>query len=126
MSAAANVGSSWAKICPLWTTSPTETSMERTIAVSNGCTTSVEDRATTTPVAVTTRSTLMTEARTANPIIMLLMIRVRLRAIRGIGMLMIAVDGDWYSRMAGRVGSSRSAVARLIAPEEGRGKSCMT
>jgi hypothetical protein len=58
--------------------------------------------------------------------IMLLMVSVMLRAMRGIGMLMMADEGDWYSRMIGKVGSSRSSFAVLIALEEGRGESCMT
>src|ERR1700761_7844774 len=86
----------------------------------------VESRAMTRPVAVTTRSTLTVAARIPRTTIMLPMVMTKPRAIRGIGMLMIAVEGDWYSRMAGRVGSSRSAATLLIALEEGRGKRCMT
>ena len=56
---------------------------------------------------------------------MLLNVSVMFRAIGGIGILMIAVDGDWYSRMAGSVGSERSAATVLIALDEGRGKSGM-
>ena len=39
---------------------------------------------------------------------MLVMIQTMPRATRGIGALMIAVDGDWNSRITGSVGSLRS------------------
>jgi hypothetical protein len=48
----------------------------------------------TTPSAVTTLSTLIVAANIASITIMLLMVRVNPRAIRGIGILMIALDGD--------------------------------
>ena len=97
------------------------------MAVSSGCTTTVAERATTTPEAVTTlidlyhprhdeqRHDHAADRQAAKP-----------RAIRGIGMLTMALDGDWYSRMTGSVGSSRSSRVVLIALDEARGESCMT
>ena len=72
ISAVAKVGSRRASTWPAWTTSPGFTSIERTMAVSSGWTTIVGERATTTPVAVTTRSTSITPARTHIAAIMLL------------------------------------------------------
>src|SRR6185437_6359701 len=47
------------------------------------------------------------------------------RANAGFGIPVIAVDGDWNSRIAGSVGSSASTTAVLIALDEGRSESCM-
>src|SRR5271170_7586795 len=47
------------------------------------------------------------------------------RAERGISAVVIAMDGDWNSRMAGSVGSPRSSAIVLIALDEGRSESCM-
>src|ERR1700722_16652745 len=86
----------------------------------------VAERAITLPCAVTTLSTLMIviaakHASTIEP-----MIQLMPRATRGMGALTIAVDGDWYSRITGSVGSPRSATVVLIAVEEVRGKRGMT
>ena len=64
------------------------------MAVSSGWTTIVGERATTTPAAVTTRSTWMTPEMTHITTIMLLSVRVKPRASRGIGILTMAVEGD--------------------------------
>ncbi len=68
--------------------------IERTIAVSSGCTTMVGARATTLPCAVTTLSTLITVIARKHRITMLPTVQLTPRAMRGTGALTIAVDGD--------------------------------
>src|SRR5689334_19991894 len=92
--------------------------MERTIEVSSGWTTIVASFEMTLPCAVTTRSIWMTDARMKQVMTIVPTVQAMPRATRGIGALTIAVDGDWYSRMIGRVGSPRSATAVLIAVDE--------
>src|SRR5215210_5257945 len=100
--------------------------MVRTMDWSSGCTTMVGDCDTTLPGVVTTLSTSITPRATKHAATMLLTTREMPRAARGTGTLVMAVEGDWNSRIAGRVGSSRSASSVLVALEEGRSESCMT
>src|SRR6202030_1680526 len=104
-SAAAKVGSSFAKTSPALTCWPSRTSIERTIAVSNGCTKIVGAFETAMPCTITTWSTGISPIVVIITITRLVMTHTVPRAERGIGALMIAVDGHWNSRIAGKVGS---------------------
>jgi hypothetical protein len=104
-SADANVGSRRANTSPARTRCPSCTSIERTIAVSRGCTRIVADRETTIPRAVTTWSIGINALATIRAATMPVIIHEMPRAERGMGALMMAVDGHWNSRIAGRVGS---------------------
>ena len=105
-SAAAKVGSSFAKTSPALTSCPSRTSIERTIAVSNGCTKIVGAFEIAMPCTVTTWSTGISPIVVIITITRLVMTHTVPRAERGIGALTIAVDGHWNSRIAGNVGSA--------------------
>ena len=96
------------------------------IDVSSGWMTIVAEREMTRPGAVTTRSTSINVAAAMQLSTIALIIQLIIWAARGIGVLVIAVDGDWNSRITGNVGSPRSATAVLSAWDAGRGESCMT
>ena len=70
------------------------TSIDRTMAVSSGWMTIVGERETTTPAVVTTRSTSITLERMSITTSILVSVRVKPRANRGIGILTMAVEGD--------------------------------
>src|ERR1700730_10788027 len=105
-SAGAQVGSSLAKISPARTCWPSRTSIERTIAVSSGCTKIVAAFEIATPRTVTTVSTGISPIVAIITITRLVMPHPVPRAERGIGALTIAVDGHWNSNIAGNVGSA--------------------
>src|SRR5205823_5810493 len=102
----AKVGSSFAKTSPARTCWPSRTSIERTIAVSSGCTNIVAAFEIATPCTLTTWSTGISPIVAIITITRLVMTHTVPRAERGIGALTIAVDGHWNSRIAGKVGSA--------------------
>jgi hypothetical protein len=92
-SAAAKVGSSFARISPARTCWPSRTSIERTIAVSSGCTRMVGALETAVPRTVTTWSTGISPIVAIITMTRLVITHTVPRAERGIGALTIAVDG---------------------------------
>jgi hypothetical protein len=117
-SAAAKVGSSRARTSPACTCWPSRTSIERTIAVSSGCTRIIGAFETAMPCAVTTWSTGIIPITAIIATTRLVTIQLMPRAERRIGALTIAVDGHWNSRIARRVGTSGSRRRSTSAFEE--------
>src|SRR5208337_2058516 len=124
-SAAVKVGSSRASRSPACTLCPSATSMERTIEVSSGCTTSAGTRDTTFPGAVTARSTGISPMASRHAAKRPPIAQIVPRARSGTFPALIAEDADENSRITGSVASS-CVCARLAAPAERWDKSGMT
>src|SRR5208337_2773656 len=124
-SAAVKVGSSRASRSPACTLCPSATSMERTIEVSSGCTTSAGTRDTTFPGAVTARSTGISPMASRHAAKRPPIAQIVPRARSGTFPALIAEDADENSRITGSVASS-CVCARLAAPAERWDKSRMT
>src|SRR5208283_2179661 len=103
-----------ARMSPARTTCPSCTSIERTMEVSSGCTTSVVAWDTTLPLAVMTLSIGIRPIAMTHDANIAVIIQITPLADAGIGAVTMAADGDWNSRIAGITARSSRVGTRLV------------